>query len=56
VQNAAVAAVLDLDRGVDAAGGDEVDLFAVDPAGCDFRSLSWLEGVVEGESDLLVMR
>ena len=56
VQNPAVAVVHDLDRGVDAAGGDEVDLVAVRFAGGDFHRLPRLKGVVEGESDLLVIR
>lgn len=49
VEDAAVAVVLNLDGGVDAAGGDEVDSLAVGLDGGHFDSLTWLEVVVESD-------
>ena len=49
VQDAAVAVVLDLDGGVDAAGGDEVDSLAVRFNRGDFDRLTWFEVVAEGD-------
>ena len=49
VKNSAVAVVLDFHRGVDAAGGDEVDFVAVSLAGGDFHSLTRLQGVIESD-------
>lgn len=49
VEDSAVAIVDHFDGGIDAAGGDEVDDFAIGFASGDFDGLSWFEFIIEAD-------